>query len=156
MSQEQMAPLTAHTVQILGTKYPKALVVKGRLPGLNEYTNACRTNPHKGNEMKRQAQDTVMWHILSQLRGVRFTRPVFLLFTFYEPNRKRDLDNISSFARKAIQDALVKCGTLKNDGWGHITGFLDSFEVDPKNPRIVVEFVEQEVATQCKERPSGN
>ena len=143
MSQEQMAPLAAHTVKILGTKYPKALVIKGRLPGLNEYTTACRTSPHKGNEMKRQAQDTVMWHIMSQLRGVRFTRPVFLLFTFYEPNRKRDLDNISSFARKAIQDALVKCGTLKNDGWGHVTGFLDSFDVDAKDPRIVVEFIEQ-------------
>lgn len=143
MSQEQMAPLAAHTVQILGTKYPKALVIKGRLPGMNEYTAACRTSPHKGNEMKRQTQETVMWHILSQIRGVHFKRPVFLLYTFYEPNRRRDQDNVSSFARKCIQDALVKCGTLKNDGWGYVIGSMESFDVDANNPRIVVEFIEQ-------------
>lgn len=156
MSQEQMATLAAHTVSILGTKYPKTLTIKGRLPGLNEYIDACRTGPHKGNDMKRQTQDTVMWYILSQLRGVRFKRPVFLLYTFYEPNRKRDMDNVSSFARKCIQDALVQCGTLKNDGWGHVTGSMDFFDVDANNPRIVVEFVEQEVAPQCKERPNRN
>lgn len=145
MTQEQNGtPLAAHTVKILGTKYPKALVIKGRLPGLNEYIAACNSAYAEGNRMKKETMDIVMWHILSQLRSVRFKRPVFLLFTFYEPNRRRDLDNISSFARKAIQDALVKCGTLKNDGWGHISGFLDSFEVDPNNPRIVVEFIEQE------------
>ena len=93
-----------------------------------------------------------MWHILSQLRHVKFSRPVFLLFTFYEPDKRRDRDNVSSFARKVIQDAMVRCGTIQDDGWDHVTGYLDRFEVDKKNPRIVVEFIEQEVATKCKEQ----
>ena len=93
-----------------------------------------------------------MWQILSQMRRCKFERPVFLLFTFYEKDRRRDKDNVASFARKVIQDALVKCGTLQDDGWDHVTGYLDRFEVDKKNPRIVVEFIEQEVATKCKER----
>ena len=96
-----------------------------------------------------------MWQILAQLRRVKFARPVFLLFTFYEQDRRRDRDNVSSFARKVIQDALVKTGTLTDDGWDYVTGYLDRFAVDKDNPRIVVQFIEQEVKT-CKKKPSKN
>ena len=157
MSQDQnrtYAPV--HTITVPGRISDSRLVIAGRLPGLNEYTKACRTNPHTGNEMKRQAQELVMWHIMSQLRRQRFTKPVFILFTFYEQDRRRDRDNVSSFARKVIQDALVKCGTLHDDGWDYVTGYLDKFEVDKKDPRIVVEFIEQEVAPACKKQPGKN
>lgn len=154
MSQDQtLTPVAVHTVTILGTKYPRALTIKGRLPGLNDYIAACNSAYAEGNRMKRESMDVVMWHILSQLRGVRFTKPVFIMFTYYEPNRRRDHDNVSSYARKAIQDALVKCGTLKDDGWGYVTGHMDFFEVDSKDPRIVVEFIEQEVTPACSKRP---
>lgn len=146
MSQNQ-TPVAGVAITIPGTLSDCRLVIKGRLPGLNEYTNACRTNPRAGNQMKRDAQDLVMWHILQQIRGRRFEKPVFILFTFYEQDRRRDRDNVASFARKVIQDALVKCDTLKDDGWDYVTGYLDKFQVDKKNPRIVVEFIEQEVET---------
>jgi Holliday junction resolvase RusA-like endonuclease len=68
--------------------------------------------------------------------------PVKLHFRFYEPNRKRDLDNISGFAHKVIQDALVSCGVLGGDGWKYITGYTDEFFVDKQNPRIEVEIEE--------------
>lgn len=61
-------------------------------------------------------------------------------YCWYEKNRRRDLDNISSFGRKVIQDALVKSGVLKNDGWKEIISFSDEFYVDPDNPRIEVEI----------------
>lgn len=154
MSQEQqLTPVAAHTVKILGTKYPKALTIKGRLPGLNDYIAKCNSAYAEGNRMKQESVQTVSWYILSQLRGVCFTKPVFLMFTFYEPNMRRDHDNVSSYARKAIQDALVKCGTIQDDGWGYVTGHLDYFDVDRDNPRIVVEFIEQEVALTCKKQP---
>ena len=146
MSQNQ-TPVAGVAITIPGTLSDCRLVIKGRLPGLNEYTNACRTNPRAGNQMKRDAQDLVMWHILQQIRGRRFEKPVFILFTFYEQGRRRDRDNVASFARKVIQDALVKCDTLHDDGWDYVTGYLDKFQVDKKNPRIVVEFIEQEVET---------
>lgn len=76
----------------------------------------------------------------SQLRRVKFDCPVIMRYTWYEPNRKRDKDNISSFGRKCIQDALVKAGVLKNDGWNEIESFSDKFFVDKKNPRIEVEI----------------
>lgn len=152
MSNQITVPVPVHTVNILGNKYPKALTIKGRLPGLNEYIAACNSAYAEGNRMKQDSVDLVMWHILTQLRGVRFTKPVFIMFTFYEPNRRRDHDNVSSYARKAIQDALVKCGTIQDDGWGYVTGHMDFFDVDKQNPRIVVEFIEQEVAAPCSKR----
>lgn len=116
--------------------------IQGRLDGLNEYTAANRTNPHKGGKMKKDNEDTVIWSIRQQLRGLHITKPVILKYDFYEPNKKRDLDNISSFAHKVIQDSLVKTKVLKNDGWNEITGYLDQFYCDKKNPRIEVTIVE--------------
>lgn len=159
MSTEQSqehSPVAGYSVTIPGKLLERRLTIQGRLPGLNEYTDACRTNPRAGAKMKQGAQELVMWHILSQIRGLRFTKPVFLLFTFYEQDRRRDRDNVSSFARKVIQDALVKCGNLQDDGWDHVTGYLDRFAVDKKDPRIVVEFIEQEVAAKCSKRQSKN
>lgn len=153
MTQEPRTPVAAYTINILGNKSPHVLTIPGRLPGLNEYTNACRTNPQKGNQMKRDAQTAAMWQIKAQLRGCKFQRQVFLLFTFYEQDRRRDKDNVSSFARKVIQDALVQCGTLQDDGWNNVTGYLDRFEVDSEMPRIVVEFIEQEVPAKCSKQP---
>lgn len=57
-------------------------------------------------------------------------------------NKRRDLDNISSFGRKVIQDALVQAKVLKNDGWKNIIRFSDDFYLDPDNPRIEVDIEE--------------
>ena len=146
-----MSSAEGYTITIPGTLAPYSLTIKGRLPGLNEYTEQNRRHLQKGAEMKRQAQDLVMWHILAQLRRLRIEKPVFMLYTFYEPDKRRDRDNVSSFARKVIQDALVSAGTLKNDGWGQVSGHFDTFKVDKENPRIVVEFIEME-EEQCKNR----
>lgn len=146
-------PAEVHTITIPGTLAPYSLTIKGRLPGLNEYIAACNSAYGEGHRMKRECMDIVQWHIMAQLRRLRFEKPVFMLFTFYEQDKRRDKDNVGSFARKVIQDALVAAGTLKNDGWGQVTGYLDRFEVDRQNPRIVVEFIEQE-ADQCKNQQS--
>lgn len=50
------------------------------------------------------------------------------------------MDNISSFGRKVIQDALVKTHVLQNDGWNEIIGFRDDFYIDKENPRVEVEI----------------
>lgn len=116
--------------------------IQGRLPGQNEYTEACRTNKHAGNKMKQDAEDTVIWHIKQQLKDLHINKPVILKYDFYEPNKRRDMDNVSGFAHKVIQDALVRAGVLKNDGWKEIRGYLDQFYCDPENPRIEVTIVE--------------
>ena len=116
------------------------LIIKGRLPGLNEYIEAERKNRYKAAAMKRENEAIVAWSAkASKLKKI--SGPVFMRYTWYEPNRKRDKDNIT-FGRKIIQDALVKCGYLKGDGWQHIEGFSDAFGVDKKDPRIEVEIEE--------------
>lgn len=120
------------------------LVINGRLPGMNDFIKAERTNRYKGSEFKRDAQNIVLWHIKQQLRRVHITKRVRIFYMFYEQNRKRDLDNIAGFAHKVIQDALVESKVLKNDGWDEIGGFNDCFSVDPNNPRIEILIAEDE------------
>ena len=117
------------------------LVISGKLPGLNEYIAAERDSRFKGAQMRREAEKRVEWAARAQLRGVHFERPVIMRYTWVEPNRRRDKDNIA-FAKKFIQDALVRIGVLKNDGWSFVTGFTDGFSVDKKRPRVEVEFEE--------------
>lgn len=114
------------------------LIIPGKLPGLNDYIAAERANRHKGAKMKRNNGNIVALSIRRCLKGVSIDRPVFMKYTWIEPNRRRDKDNISSFGRKVIQDALVNAAILKGDGWRHIDGFSDRFKVDKENPRIEV------------------
>ena len=114
--------------------------IEGTLDNLNDYIREINRNRHKGNTLKKENQAICKMYILKQLRGVHIDIPVRLHFRWYEVNKKRDLDNISSFGRKVIQDALVECGVLKNDGWNYITGFTDSFFIDKNRPRIEIDI----------------
>lgn len=114
------------------------LVIPGRLDNLNDYISAERTSRYKGADMKARNEALVKIAIKQQLRGLRIEKPVFMEYRWYEKNRRRDLDNISSFGRKIIQDSLVQIHVLANDGWKEIVGFSDQFYVDAANPRIEV------------------
>jgi len=121
------------------------LTIPGILPGLNEYVDAERSHKgkYKAASMKKQAQNVIGYMVKTQLRGVRFTRPVVIRYLWIEPSRRRDKDNIA-FAKKFIQDSLVESGILRNDGWAEIEHFTDDFDVDPKNPRVEVTIEEYE------------
>lgn len=115
------------------------VTIPGLLPGLNEYIDAERAvkGKYKAAAMKKQAENVIGFMVKTQLRGVRFDRPVIIHYRWIEPNRRRDKDNVA-FAKKFIQDSLVHAGVLVNDGWNQIEGFTDDFAVDPKNPRVEV------------------
>lgn len=114
------------------------LIIPGALNNLNDYIAAERTNRHKGAKMKSDNGNIVSVAIRQCMRGIRIDKPVFMEYTWVEKNRRRDLDNISSFGRKVIQDALVETGVLKDDGWKYVVGFSDRFQVDKEHPRIEV------------------
>ena len=118
------------------------LIIHGRLDNLNDYIAACRANQYKGAHLKAKNEQKVQAEIYEQFGRLRITNPVRMTYRWYEKDRRRDLDNISSFGRKIIQDALVDTRVLKNDGWNEITGFSDEFFVDAHNPRIEVEIEE--------------
>lgn len=118
------------------------LTIPGTLNNLNDYIAAERTNRHKGAKMKASNGSIVIAAVWQCMKGVRIEKPVFMEYTWVEKDRRRDLDNISSFGRKVIQDALVDTGVLKDDGWKYVVGFSDRFQVDKDNPRIEVKIRE--------------
>lgn len=123
----------------------RVLTIPGRLEGLNEYIAAMNSSRQKGNRMKRRRTEEVAWHCRAQLKGWRPKTPVRLSYRYYEPNRKRDKDNVAGFAHKVVQDGLVLARVLKNDGWDDVDGFADDFAVDRKRPRIEITITEAEV-----------
>jgi len=114
------------------------LVIHARLNNLNDYISAEGASRYKGAAMKARNEALVKVAIKQQMRSIRIERPVYMEYTWYERNKRRDLDNISSFGCKVIQDALVQTRVLVNDGWNEIVGFSDQFYVDAANPRIEV------------------
>lgn len=122
------------------------VIIEGRFPSMNEFIFANRMGKgkwNKGNVMKQASQDEISWQIMQQHKKLHIDKPVRLLYTFYESNKKRDLDNISGYFHKVFQDALVHCGVIHNDSWHYIVGFSDEFLIDNKKPRI--EVIIQEV-----------
>lgn len=126
----------------------QSLTIPGRLNGMNEYTRACRAHPQAGAHMKRADQDAVLWAIRAA-RLIPCSGRVRIRYRFYEaPKRKgarlRDKSNISGFAVKVIEDALVEAGVIPDDGWDVVAGYSCDF-CRTADPRIVVE-VEDGVA----------
>ena len=127
-----------------------SFTIDGRLDCLNDYLKAervrIRTRTGKittvGNNLKHKTQEYIIACIRRDLRKVHIDKPVSIYYCFYEPNKKRDLDNVMSFAMKTIQDSLVLSGVLNNDGWACIQGISADFRVDAKNPHIVVVLTE--------------
>lgn len=115
--------------------------IRGTLPGLNELIEAERRNRFIGAKLKKQYEAVVM-RAARSLGNVEFEEPVYMVYHWYEKDRRRDKDNICAFGRKVIQDALVKARFLRNDGWKNIAGLEDRFYVDKDKPRVVVEILE--------------
>ena len=119
----------------------RRIVIPGRFPGLNDFIDANRRrngNWSAGNKMKQADQATIRKYLP---KGLHYKKAIFIEYNFYEPNTRRDKDNISGYFHKVFQDALVQEGIIDNDSWKYIRGMTDYFEVDRLNPRIEV-FIE--------------
>lgn len=134
----------------------QTFTITGRLDGMNDFISANRSTSGKGRtfwcsgaQMKKDNQLNVAIAIRkAHLKPI--TGRCRLHYRFFEPNMKRDLDNISGFAHKVVQDALVETGILENDGWKQIAGYTDDFFIDKEDPRIEVTiiYMEQENGTE--------
>lgn len=119
------------------------IIIEGRFHGLNEFIDANRRvngRWNAGNDMKRQDQEIIVF----QIPRVTLKCPIYIKYHFYEPNKRRDKDNISGYFHKVFQDALVQRGVIPNDTWDNIDGMEDHFSIDAKNPRIEVEIYDAE------------
>lgn len=113
-------------------------VIKYTMPGLNQYLSECGRNPHAGAKIKRDNMMLAANAIRRYLRRYKAKNAIIVHFHYYYKDRRMDKDNIDSFCRKCVFDALQKCGVIENDGWNQIENYTHDFFVDAKNPRIEV------------------
>lgn len=115
------------------------LIIPGTLPGSNEIINASKKNKHVYVKMKDEAISRVFWSFRKDHGGAVATGKCDYAFTWYEPNMKRDKDNIIG-GQKFVFDSLQLAGFIPNDGWKQVGKISHNFAVDKQNPRVEVEI----------------
>jgi len=115
------------------------LKIPGRLPGLNEIIAAAKEHFGSYANMKDEYTASIAW----LAKKLPKYEKVALIITWYEPDKRRDLDNIMA-GQKFILDGLVAAGTIPNDSQKYVRGIIHRFKVDRKNPRVEVEIVDVE------------
>ena len=121
----------------------QSMTLYGKFPGMNEIVAAAKSHYGAYSKMKRELTTSVAVMALT-LKPVQ--PPLRVRFLWYEPDRRRDPDNISAGGRKFILDGLVEGKIIPTDGWTlyEPTGGLeDRFYIDKDNPRVVVELIEE-------------
>lgn len=99
--------------------------------------NAARSHWSKGQDEKRKMTDQCrFWINAARLKPI--TRPVTIHFDWYEPNLRRDPDNIRA-GSKYILDAMQEASILPQDSRKWIKGLSDSYPPsDALKPRVEV------------------
>ena len=109
------------------------------LPGTNEITRKDRSaHWHVGAKLRKKAVADCA-KALGAI--VNFMPPVAIEFEWFEPNAKRDPDNIIA-GQKFILDALVGRGFLPNDSQKEIRSLSHRVHVDAARPRVEVTVYE--------------
>ena len=120
-------------------------VIYGKLPGLNDYTKANRSNKYLANKMKQDIQKTICKYIVFGVSMKDLEKvdryPIGLTIKWYEPNNRRDIDNIT-FGTKFILDSMVCMGIIEDDSRKYVDSIEHSVFTDKENPRIEVEINE--------------
>lgn len=117
--------------------------VYAKLPSLNDYICACRSNKYQGAKFKEEIEILIGWAIRQAMcKGElkRTTKPITVHFEWHERTKRRDLDNIAS-AKKFILDALQKQKIIPNDSRKYVKGFTDTV-VDDDMDFVRVEIKE--------------
>ena len=117
-------------------------MIDGKLPGANEFINAGYRNRFFANNLKKTTEKQIA-EAIEKHGKPRFDKPVKIGFVWFEPNNRRDCDNIA-FAKKFIQDALVRNGVLEDDSRKYLVGYLgEEFLVDKMYPHVVVTVTDE-------------
>ena len=114
-------------------------IIPGRLPGYNELK---AKNWQASYRLKREAMQQVILAAKAARLQLAAGKITFRL-ACYEPNFKRDEDNVLFGACKIILDALQQCGVLPNDNRRWVELSLLPVKVDREQPRVEVELIEQ-------------
>jgi len=75
------------------------------------------------------------------IHDISFGLPAVLEFDFYCLNKCDAPHIIAADAHYWVVSSLVVAKVLPGYGWKHVMGFLDTFRIDVKDPRVVVRIV---------------
>ena len=120
----------------------QTLIIHARLPSRNEAENKARTHWSCGASLKKDATQLVAL-CAKQQKIAPYSGRVRLNCSFFEPNKKRDADNVFAGV-KYILDGLVQAGVLPNDSRKYVEEIAFAVKVDKQNPRVEVEIGEEE------------
>lgn len=129
------------------------ILIRGRLPGLNELIHENRRTPYAGAKLKRETEEFILWQLKPQIAGGYCRRPsgpVILKIEWHERTRRRDLDNIFS-GKKFLLDALQTAGILEGDSQKHVCGLQDEFILD-KEDYIRIQLIERGEQAPVREK----
>ena len=114
----------------------QAFFVPGPLPGNNDFLGQNKwIFSSRRDKWKSIIGREIMAQDLQPMGRVR------IAWRWVEANKKRDPDNFSSIGKKFILDALVTAGVLQNDGWRHIAGWTDDWEIGVPGVHVTLEEV---------------
>lgn len=114
-------------------------IIEDKLPSLNDYINACRTNHYKGAKFKKDTENLISVYIKIAKGRKTLTptdKPIVVHFEWHEKTKRRDSDNVAS-AKKFILDAMQKSGVIPNDNRKYVKGFTDDILDDTKDFVVV-------------------
>jgi hypothetical protein len=104
-----------------------------RLPDLNQIIAYSKIRNGKWNKyagVKKKYTDAIR-DIIFLERLKPYTDKIFLQFAWFEPNRKKDPDNVDA-GKKFILDGMVKAGLIPNDTQKYIGGWISIFMPVPQ------------------------
>lgn len=111
--------------------------IEGRFPGMNEIIDAASTSKYAYARMKEEYTTAIAWYASKLPQYGR----VDVNITWYEPNSRRDPDNITA-AAKFILDGLVMGGVVKDDSQKYVRSISHYIQVDKDNPRVEIDVEE--------------
>lgn len=115
-----------------------SFIIPGILPGMNEYIAALNSSRFRGSKLKGDTEEFIVSCIRAGLGNAEpYDCKVHIHIRFYEKDKKRDYDNITS-GTKFILDALRKAGVIYNDGQSFLFPSTFEYDVDTDNPRVHV------------------
>ena len=127
--------------------------ILGRFAGNNDFIEKNRRNRYAGNNLKQGSQAIAYAEIKRQNKDkLRFDGVSRVDFTFYEKERRRDIDNIGAFAAKVVLDAMTEAGLIPDDSPKYIRAVSYTHDVDKAKPRVVVTITEIEPPKQPKRK----
>jgi Holliday junction resolvase RusA-like endonuclease len=116
------------------------LIIKGRLPGLNEIIAMAKKG--KGNYqpyqiLKKAINEMILLECLVQkIKPFDVRARINVKFEWHCKNKRRDLDNIMC-GQKFVLDSLQHAGIIQNDGWKEIGKIEHTFLIKPEEQIII-------------------